>query len=160
MTGQSTLARAPGTGKGRTLLLALLALTGLVLLGFIVTSMIRFAIPPSNIIEIGLAADFPPSDQPYVIYAEGERLFLVNTGDELLAHYHLNPRSGFCPLRWVSEGSYFTDGCWGTKFNLDGSYRTGPPTTMQRYPLVIEDGKVLVDLARRVDGPLLEFGDF
>jgi nitrite reductase/ring-hydroxylating ferredoxin subunit len=161
MTGHTSLARAPGTGKGRMLLLALLALTGLALFVLVIGSLIRFAMPPAYT-EIGLVENFPPSAQPYVINADGKLFFVVNTGGELFAHYQypLHQRSSICRLKWITDGDYFTEGCYGTKFNLDGSYITGPPATMPRYPLVVEDGKVFVDLTRTLPGPELEDGDF
>lgn len=157
MTGHTTLARSHGTGTARMLLVILLLTSGLALLGLVVNSVIYFATPPENFIDVGPVEEFPPSDQPYVIHTEGEQFFVVNTAGELFAfnQYPLHTRSTNCRLQWQTKGNYFAEGCWGTKFNLDGSYLTGPPATMQRYPLVVEDGKVLVDLTRKLHGPEL-----
>jgi hypothetical protein len=153
MTGNTTLARIPGSGGGRLLLVSLLVLTTLVLLVITSATVIRFATPQVVLSEVGLVEDFSPSEQPYEIYTEQGLFYLVNTGEELIAFYPVHPHRPYCHIRWISEENYFVDPCRGTQFFLNGSYRNGPPATMQRHPLVVEEGVVRVDFSRLLPGP-------
>lgn len=155
MTGHTTLARLPGPGALRMLLVFLFVLTGLALLGFVMASVMRFTLPQVVLTEVGPVEDFPLSDKPYEIHTDEGMFFLVNTGEELIAHHPVYPRRPSCAIRWRSEERRFIDPCSGTQFWLNGSYISGPPASMQRYALVVEEGVVRVDLSRVMPGPVL-----
>ncbi len=159
MTGQKAFAHPTGTGTGRMLLAILLVAAGLALVGFVIAVGLRFALPQPVFTEIGSVEDFPPSDQPYEIYADGGVFFVVNTADELIALHALSPLKPHCRIHWVGQESRFIDPCPGTQFWLDGSYHFGPPASMERYPVVVTGGVVKVDQTRILPGPEPAVGD-
>jgi cytochrome b6-f complex iron-sulfur subunit len=51
--------------------------------------------------------------------------------------------------------------CHGSIYNVAGEYISGPaPRGMDRYPITIEEGRVIVNLAEFVEGPPIGFRQF
>ena len=62
---------------------------------------------------------------------------------------HLGCRVPFC-----EQSQWFECPCHGSKYNRAGEYRDGPaPRGMDRFPVRVENGTVVVDTSARVDGP-------
>ncbi len=89
------------------------------------------------------SATFVREGHLYVTRAKGE-LFAVSQKCP-----HLGCRVPFC------EGSgRFECPCHGSIYNVAGEYIEGPaPRGMDRYPVSVEDGRVVVNLAELVEGP-------
>jgi cytochrome b6-f complex iron-sulfur subunit len=62
---------------------------------------------------------------------------------------HLGCRVPFC-----SSSGQFECPCHGSVFNRVGEYRAGPaPHGMDRYPVIIEEGMVVIDTSGTTKGP-------
>jgi cytochrome b6-f complex iron-sulfur subunit len=73
--------------------------------------------------------------------------------DDLMVLYqkcvHLGCRVPFC-----KQSQWFECPCHGSKYNRAGEYRFGPaPRGMDRFPISIEGGNVMVDTGKRILGP-------
>ena len=120
--------------------LAAIALLALVLLGTILV----FVLPRPHYEWIGPMQAYPASTQPYDLRST-QGLFLVNTGDELIAFNPNAPRRAGCRVYWDADRSRFSDPCFGTVFDLQGKYLDGPPSSaLSRYPVRIEDQDIWV----------------
>lgn len=159
-TNQSndTASAFPISGRWREgagcLLLASLALFGLIVTGVV----LWFALPHPDFRPIGMTTDFPPASDPYQRRAE-QIYFIVNTGKEIIVLSSNPPRPYTlpCRMKWDSDRNIFTDPCFGTQFNLDGSYRNGPAfRNMDSHPFQIIDGEIWVDTNRIILGEPLE----
>jgi nitrite reductase/ring-hydroxylating ferredoxin subunit len=139
------------TWRARLSILLLILLTGLVVA--LVGVSLKFATPPSTWSILGTARDYPPSPHPYEIRISQATFYLVKTGDEFLALSAKHPHRPYCFINWIEAESRYIDPCLGTQFNLDGSYISGPIADMERYPILVKDGQISVDLSRRIPGP-------
>jgi cytochrome b6-f complex iron-sulfur subunit len=91
------------------------------------------------------SATFVREGHLYVTRAKGQ-LFAVSQKCP-----HLGCRVPFC------EGSgRFECPCHGSIYNVAGEHIAGPaPRGLDRYPIVVENGRVSVDLAVLVEGPAI-----
>lgn len=91
------------------------------------------------------SATFVREGHLYVTRARGE-LFAISQKCP-----HLGCRVPFC------EGSgLFECPCHGSVYNAAGEYVSGPaPRGMDRYPVAIENGKVVVNVAELQEGPAI-----
>jgi hypothetical protein len=127
----------------------------LVVLGVaLLVGVIWMLLPAPNRTLVGDVADFPPSDQPYRVFINGSPLYVVSTGDELIA---LDPvvkkLAKSCRVVWVPINTRFEDPCWGAKFDLRGNYLDGPASRgLDQYPLRIEKSQVWVDPSQTIPG--------
>lgn len=104
---------------------------------------------PANGFEVNQPVRFPD-------------FWLVRRGEaEFLALLSRDPESG-CTVPWRPEFEYrgwkgwFRDPCHGGTYDLAGRCYTGPcPRGLDRYPVTIGDGRVLVDTGRTIPGPAL-----
>lgn len=59
-----------------------------------------------------------------------------------------------CSVPWCKSAQWFECPCHGSKYSVNGEYRDGPaPRSLDRFPVVIEDGKIVVDTASIIEGP-------
>ncbi|HVF54258.1 MAG TPA: ubiquinol-cytochrome c reductase iron-sulfur subunit [Actinomycetota bacterium] len=59
-----------------------------------------------------------------------------------------------CSVPFCDTSLLFECPCHGSKYRLSGEFYGGPaPRGLDRFPLTIEDGKVVVDTGARQDGP-------
>lgn len=94
------------------------------------------AVPEGGVVEI-LAA------RAYLTKIDGEVVALSEKCT------HLGCRVPFC-----SSSSQFECPCHGSVFNRAGDYRAGPaPRGMDRFPVEVENGLVIIDTGSTVDGP-------
>ena len=96
------------------------------------------------------SATFVREGHLYVTRAKGQ-LFAVSQKCP-----HLGCRVPFC------EGSgRFECPCHGSIYNVAGEHIAGPaPRGMDRYPITIENGKVIVNLAEFTEGPPIGYRKF
>jgi cytochrome b6-f complex iron-sulfur subunit len=79
---------------------------------------------------------------------------LVNAGDtQLLALYRKCVHLG-CSVPHCETSSLFECPCHGSKYRLNGEFYSGPaPRGLDRFPVEIEGGNVVVDTGALVTGP-------
>jgi cytochrome b6-f complex iron-sulfur subunit len=59
-----------------------------------------------------------------------------------------------CRVPWCDTSQWFECPCHGSKYNEAGEYQLGPaPTGLNRFKIVIEGDKVLVDTSNIIPGP-------
>ena len=88
-----------------------------------------------------------------VVAVPAARSYLTREGEEILALSRKCPHLG-CTVPWCDSSGQFECPCHGSVFNRVGEYRQGPaPRGMDRYPVEVVDGLVVVDTGDRIDGP-------
>ena len=114
---------------------------------------LKIAYPRPIVKLIGTIDEFPPSDTPYTVMlpnggSGSDWIYLVNTGEELLALEPLAPYPpGPCLIKWEYSNQRFADPCKGSKFSLRGGYFEGPAHgNMDRYALTVDaSGALFID---------------
>jgi cytochrome b6-f complex iron-sulfur subunit len=122
-----------------------------------------------SVVDLGLSPDDVKSqiesdNQPfyfgagrvYVVPYQGDASETEYAGlvqDGLMALYqrcvHLGCRVPFC-----EQSQWFECPCHGSKYNLAGEWKDGPaPRGMDRFAVVVEDGRVKVDTTMIITGP-------
>ena len=120
---------------------------------------------PNTWVDVGRAADLKV-DTPQPV--PGDHLWLVKlqTG-EILALYRADPRLG-CTVPWRPDFEFrgitgwFRNPCHSETYDLTGTCFSGPCIRgLDRFPVQIANGqvRVLVDKARLIQGPPVDFGD-
>ena len=75
----------------------------------------------------------------------------VNTG--VVAMFRKCVHLG-CSVPWCSTAKWFECPCHGSKYSINGEYRDGPaPRGLDRFPVEISGGKIIVNTATLVQGP-------
>jgi hypothetical protein len=106
----------------------------------------RFSLPESPFARVGTVEDFQSGQEPQLFLKDNSPFFVVKVDDEVIALSPYSRRGGLrCMIRWV-EREYFEDPCWGTRLNIEGKYKSGPPWEMIRFPVHIIDGEVWVEV--------------
>ncbi len=81
------------------------------------------------------------------------RLWVANTGKVLLAISQKCPHLG-CRVPFCDSSGHFECPCHGSVFDIAGEWIEGPaPRGMDRYPLSIESGALVVDTSKTITGP-------
>jgi Rieske Fe-S protein len=84
-----------------------------------------------------------PGDANYAV-AEGQALVAL-----ILRDPHLGCRNGFC-----ASSGWWENPCHGETYNLIGEHQGGPsPRGLDRYPTLIDDGRLIIGLERTIVGP-------
>jgi hypothetical protein len=125
----------------------------LLLIGLGVWVILSFALPGANNYSPGTLTDFPPAPTPHALRTDTARLYLVNTGEQVLALHVYHPNPPYCFINWNEEESVFVDPCLGTQFYLDGSYKAGPPANMSLLALEVDEERIWVDLNKIIKRP-------
>jgi cytochrome b6-f complex iron-sulfur subunit len=101
-------------------------------------------------IDLGDPSNFSEGTATYVTQG---RLWVVNTGGELFALSQKCPHLG-CRVPFCESSGRFECPCHGSVFDIGGEWITGPsPRGMDRHPLTIEQGNLIVDSSEQTDGP-------
>jgi cytochrome b6-f complex iron-sulfur subunit len=108
-------------------------------------------------VEIGNVEDYPLSDRPYAIRAEGVSLFIVRTESGWLVFDGRTPFIRPCRYVWTEANERFEDPCYGSKFTLDGTLLEGPARRyLDQYPITEKSGELFVDLTTLILGEAAE----
>lgn len=107
-----------------------------------------------GIVDAGPVEDF--LQEGAVKYFLDGRFYVTQFQGGLRALYqkcpHLGCKVGACVAKDVSDG--FRCPCHGSSYNVIGEYLGGPaPRGMDRFPISIENGHVMVDTSGFVEGP-------
>lgn len=71
----------------------------------------------------------------------------------LVAMFRKCPHLG-CSVPWCQPAKWFECPCHGSKYSINGEYRDGPaPRGLDRFPVQIEDGRIVVDTGALIVGP-------
>ena len=79
---------------------------------------------------------------------------LTNTADtQVVALFRKCVHLG-CSVPWCASAKWFECPCHGSKYSINGEYRDGPaPRGLDRFPVEIVDGKIVVDTGKLIEGP-------
>ena len=90
---------------------------------------------------------YDPAQDPDGRYAD------ITSGTPFMALYHKCVHLG-CRVPWCASSSWFECPCHGSRYNLWGEYQFGPaPRGLDRFPVSLDEGRVLVDTSTIVTGP-------
>lgn len=115
---------------------------------------------PRSAVGFGGVVDAGPVDdyltEGTVKYFLDGRFYVTQFQGGLRALYqkcpHLGCKVGDCTTAGASSG--FRCPCHGSMYNVIGEYLDGPaPRGMDRFPISIENGRVMVDTSSIVEGP-------
>ncbi len=105
--------------------------------------------PLADVSSGGTLALLPPDayrDGSATFVREG-RLFVTRAGTELFALSQKCPHLG-CAVPFCEGSGHFECPCHGSVYNVAGEYVSGPaPRGMDRHPLQVVDGRVVVNTA-------------
>lgn len=142
--------------RGRSWLGAAFVMALLLLGSIVAWVMARFAMPASEVVDIGQLSEYPPSEQPYEVH-DPVHVFVVNDGGQLIVLDPLNRVPGGYLVRWNSQEGYFIDPNRGSWFDLLGRPVPHPliggsveRQGLPRYPVTIKGDRLLVEVSRRV----------
>ncbi len=100
----------------------------------------------------GAPVDAVPTDAE-VLTIPGARAYLTTINGEITALYWKCTHLG-CRVPWCDTSGQFECPCHGSVFNRAGDYRAGPaPRGLDRFPIEIQDGIVLIDTSTIIEGP-------
>lgn len=103
-----------------------------------------------GVVAAGNAADYPEGTVKY--FLDG-RFYVTSAAGALVALYQKCPHLG-CRVPFCDSSGRFECPCHGSVYNIRGEYIQGPaPRGMDRFPLKIDGGRVLVDTGSVVEGP-------
>lgn len=103
-----------------------------------------------GVVEAGAESAFLEGE---VRYFPAGRFHLTRVQGELLALYQKCPHLG-CRVPYCEPSQRFECPCHGSVYNRKGEYLDGPaPRGMDSFPLLVENGKVLVDTGTVLEGP-------
>jgi cytochrome b6-f complex iron-sulfur subunit len=104
-----------------------------------------------GIVEAGLVDSFPPGS---VVEFPAGRFFLVRAQDGgFLALYRRCTHLG-CSVTWEADKGQFFCPCHASSFDIHGDVENPPaPRALDFFPVVIEDGQVLVDTGQGQSRP-------
>lgn len=95
-------------------------------------------------IIVGLAPDYPLSDQPYLI-KDDVPFWLVNTGGRYIALKPETTHRTNYRYAWSTVTNRFEDPLTGSKFTLIGQWIEGPATrNLDQYRVTIQRGEIQV----------------
>lgn len=110
--------------------------------------------PLGDVERGGLLKLQPPSnyENGTATYVREGRLYVTRVKGELFAITQTCPHLG-CRVPFCEASGRFECPCHGSVFNLAGEWMEGPaPHGMDRYPLSIEDGRVVIDTSSMETG--------
>ena len=103
-----------------------------------------------GVVGAGTVQDYPEGTVKY--FLDG-RFYVTSAAGALVALYQKCPHLG-CRVPFCDSSGRFECPCHGSIYNIRGEYVQGPaPRGMDRFPIRIDNGKVLVDTGSPVEGP-------
>ena len=90
---------------------------------------------------------YDPADDPGGAYAE------ITNGAPFMALYQRCVHLG-CRVPWCTSSTRFECPCHSSRYNRWGEWQSGPaPRGLDRFAMVVEDGRVIIDTRVVVTGP-------
>ena len=104
-----------------------------------------------GLVDAGLVSDF--EEEGTVQYFLNGRFYITQYRGGLRALYQKCPHLG-CRVPFCEPAAQFQCPCHGSVYNIIGEYLQGPaPRGMDRFPITIQDGRVMVDTSSVAEGP-------
>ena len=104
-----------------------------------------------GVVDAGPVADY--TQEGTVNYFLNGRFYVTKYQGGLRALYQKCPHLG-CRVPFCESSERFECPCHGSVYNLIGEYVKGPtPRGMDRFPISIQNGHVMVDTSTIVEGP-------
>ena len=91
---------------------------------------------------------------PYEAAQDPDGVYAEITGStQFMALYHKCVHLG-CRVPWCASSSWFECPCHGSRYNVLGEYQFGPaPRGLDRFPVSLEEGRVIIDTSAIITGP-------
>ena len=109
-----------------------------------------------TIADGGGRMEYPAGRSYLVAYDEstdGEGQYAEVAAGGFMALYQKCVHLG-CRVPWCESSAWFECPCHGSRYNRWGEYQFGPaPRGLDRFPVTIEEGRVIVDTSTIVTGP-------
>jgi cytochrome b6-f complex iron-sulfur subunit len=103
-----------------------------------------------GVIDAGKVGDYPAGTVRY--FMDG-RFYVTSANGGLVALFQKCPHLG-CRVPFCESSGRFECPCHGSIYNIRGEYIGGPaPRGMDRFPIRIQGGSVMVDTGKTVEGP-------
>lgn len=104
----------------------------------------------SGKIKLGSPENYKPGTATFVNQG---RLWVANAGGHYFALSQKCPHLG-CRVPFCESSGRFECPCHGSVFDIGGEWITGPsPRGMDQHPLTVDDGVLVVDTSKRINGP-------
>ena len=108
-----------------------------------------------NWVQVGNIADFPASEQPYILF--DEQLIVINRGGNFQLFHPWatdeHPHKPGCELAWVAHEHYFGDPCGYSRFNFEGQPLYGlAKRDLDQFAFQIVDGMLFYDPTSQIKG--------
>lgn len=101
-------------------------------------------------LKLGSASSFAPGTATFV---NAGRLWVANADGHLFAISQKCPHLG-CRVPFCESSGRFECPCHGSVFDIAGEWISGPsPRGLDQHPLTLEDGELVADLSKRINGP-------
>ena len=111
----------------------------------------RAAAGAGNVVDAGPVSDY--EKEGTVQYFLNGRFYITQYQGGLRALYQKCPHLG-CRVPFCQSAAQFQCPCHGSIYNIIGEYLHGPaPRGMDRFPIRIEQDRVVVDTSSPVEGP-------
>jgi cytochrome b6-f complex iron-sulfur subunit len=89
------------------------------------------------------------------VYIPAGRFYVVPSGETVEALYQKCPHLG-CRVPFCESSQWFECPCHNSMYNRVGEKKAGPaPRGMDRFPVTLDDGVVVVDTGTLVTGPTI-----
>lgn len=103
-----------------------------------------------GVVKAGERSEFPEGT---VRYFPNGRFYVASHEGKLQALYQKCPHLG-CRVPFCETSKRFECPCHGSAYNIKGERLDGPaPRGLDRFPVSVEDGQVLVDTGTIIEGP-------
>ena len=101
-------------------------------------------------LKLGSPTNFAPGTATFV---NAGRLWVANADGHLFALSQKCPHLG-CRVPFCESSGRFECPCHGSVFDIAGEWISGPsPRGLDQHPLTLEDGELVADLGKRINGP-------
>jgi hypothetical protein len=149
------LTSQPNKLNSRELSMTVFLATAVLLTITLIAILIWLLLPHQPLTTVGDLVDFPPSSQPYRTNYADTPIFIVNTGEEILAFSKRTPRPEpwDCWYAWNQASGQFIDPCSGSKFALDGTLQEGlAERSLDRYEVQVRNGRIQINFHELILG--------
>lgn len=135
--------------------LSTLAKIGILVLLLVLAYFLGGRLQPGQSRYIILSPDhYPPGNiyQMQITLKKGGKLFLVNDGGTYHAIIGTDPHDK-CGIRWLRDEQVFASYCSESRYDIDGSWLSGPsPVGLDRYNCFMRHGNLVIDTEDRIKG--------
>lgn len=139
----------------RELLMTSFIATAVLLAITLIAALIWLLLPYQRLTTVGDVTYFPPAERQYNVENDESPVFIVNTGEGILAFSKRTPRPEpwDCWYTWNQASNQFIDPCSGSKFALDGTLLEGPAERgLDQYEVRVQNGRIQINFENLILG--------